>query len=95
MSAPDRGTRLLVALGVTLALAGLPVGMTGSVAGVQQAALAEGRSAEWTAAPNTVSEGGALYWFAVGGVVSGVGVALAGAGFYRLWRSGRLIRRLP
>lgn len=78
-----------------LALAGLPLGMTGSVAQVQQAAVAAGRSAAWTAAPGTVSEGGALFWFGVGCAVSVVGVVLASAGFFRLWRSGRLIRQRP
>lgn len=92
MPAPDRGTRLLIALGVLLALAGLPIGMTASVAEAQQAAVAAGRSAAWTAAPGTVTESGALFWFMVGSGVSVVGVLLASVGFYRLWRIGRLLR---
>ncbi|MDP2315766.1 MAG: hypothetical protein Q8P41_22905 [Pseudomonadota bacterium] len=92
MSAPSRGTRLLIATGVLLALAGLPLGMTGSVVQAYFAAVAEGRSAAWTAPAGTASEGGALLWFAIGTGVSVVGAMLAIVGFYRLWRGGQLIR---
>ncbi len=92
MSPPDRTTRLLIALGAVLALAGLPLGFTASVAQAQRTAAAAGRTLAWNASSGALYEGDALAFMVSGAVVSAVGVVLAGLGFYRLWRSGRLLR---
>jgi hypothetical protein len=90
MSAPTRGTRLLIALGGVLAFGGLPMGLYLSVVGAGRIAAAEGRAAAWTTPAGAADS--ALAWFVAGSVVSGVGGVLACVGLYRMWRSGRLIR---
>jgi len=90
MAPPSPSIRLLLALGGVLAFSGFPLGLFLSARGAERIAAAEGREAAWTTPPGAADS--ALVWFAAGCIVSGVGVALACAGLYRMWRSGRLIR---